>query len=83
MTGTGLSRAGIGHIALAIKRFREDAPYKAPDCAEEEEGDAEASATDDDKAAGVLNKHISETCVAGVINQGNPEGRIALMVKTF
>ena len=60
MTGTGLSRAGIGHIALAIKRFREDAPYKAPDCAEEEKGDAEASATDDDKAADALNKQISE-----------------------
>ena len=59
MTGTGLSRAGIGHIALAIKRFQEDAPYKAPDCAEEE-GDAEASATDDDKAADALNKQISD-----------------------
>ena len=60
MTGTGLSRAGIGHIALAIKRFREDALYKAPGCAEEEEGDAKASATDDDKAADALNKQISE-----------------------
>ena len=63
--------------------FPERCAVQSVGCAEEEEGDAVASATDDDKAAGVLNKHISETCVAGVINQGNPEGRIALMVKTF
>ena len=35
-------------------------PSKEPDCAEEEEGDAVASATDDDKAAGALIKQISE-----------------------
>ena len=47
-------------ITPAIKRFQKDAPSKVPDCAEEEEGDAVASATDDDKAAGALIKQISE-----------------------
>ena len=47
-------------ITPAIKCFQKDAPCKGPDCAEEEGGDAEASATDDDKAAGSLNKQISE-----------------------
>ena len=46
-------------ITPAIKRFQKDAPCKVLDCAEEE-GDAVASATDDDKAASALNKQISE-----------------------
>ena len=47
-------------ITPAIKRLQKDAPYKVLDCAEEEEGDAVASATDDDKAASALYKQISE-----------------------
>ena len=47
-------------ITPAIKRFQKDAPSKEPDCAEEEEGNAVASATDDDKAAGAVIKQISE-----------------------
>ena len=47
-------------IAPAIKRFQKDAPCKVLDFAEEEEGDAVASATDDDKAASALYKQISE-----------------------
>ena len=42
-----------------LKRFQKDAPYKVLDCAEEE-GDAVASATDDNKAASALYKQISE-----------------------
>ena len=45
-------------IAPAIKCCQEDTPDKGLDCAEEEGGDAEASATDDDKAAGPLDKQI-------------------------
>jgi hypothetical protein len=46
-------------ITPAMKRLQKDAPYKVLDCAEEE-GDAVASATDDDKAASALNEQISE-----------------------
>ena len=46
-------------ITPAMKRLQKDAPYKVLDCAEEE-GDAVASATDDDKAASALYKQISE-----------------------
>ncbi len=45
-------------ITPAIKCCQEDAPDKGLDCAEEEGGDAGASATDDDKAAGPLDKQI-------------------------
>ena len=45
-------------ITPAIKCCQEDAPDKGLDCAEEEGGDAEASATDDDKAASILDKQI-------------------------
>ena len=47
-----------GIIAPAIKCCQEDTPDKGLDCAEEEGGDAGASATDDDKAAGPLDKQI-------------------------
>ena len=46
-------------VGGAIKRFRKDAPCKVLDFAEEE-GDAVASATDDDKATSALYKQISE-----------------------
>ena len=45
-------------ITPAIKCCQEDTPDKRLDCAEEEGGDAGASATDDDKAADPLDKQI-------------------------
>ena len=51
---------GSGISWWSNKRFQKDAPCKALDFAEEEEGDAVASATDDDKAASALYKQISE-----------------------
>ena len=71
-------------ITPAIKCCQEDAPDKGLDCAEEEGGDAEASATDDDKAASILDKQIpaifgcrSNIMLRGFINAYRPNAAAA------